>query len=243
MLTWKPEPPVATVLVVDDIQGNRAILCRRLARIGYNCVEASSGEAALDHLATSLPDIILLDYMMPEMSGIDLLRVLKSDERTATIPVIMVTARAEGQATAEALAAGADDYVTKPIDFTNLEARIRNVLKRAQQSTEFRKINQTLDNRIVMRVLQLAEMQEELQSERSRCSRLEEEITANCKGQTLCDGVCRDTTLRLLGRIDQLVGEMDAQSGISPAMHSTLLAEARGNIASIRSNLLSLRGG
>ncbi len=226
------------VLVVDDVAGNRAILNRRLTRQGYRCSEAESGMAALDFLRDQLPDIILLDYMMPEMSGIDLLEILKADERTQAIPVIMVTARAEGASVDAALRAGAEDYVTKPIDFVALDARIRSALDRAHKSSEIRAINQALDNRVIMRVLQLAQMQEELQNERLLCSRLQHQVEAQANPLPPCDRQCRDGTLAILARIDELLGEMVALSSIHRALPQQLLQETSCQIDTIRQNLL-----
>lgn len=232
-------PHSVHVLVVDDVAGNRAILNRRLSRQGYRCSEAESGMAALDFLREQLPDIILLDYMMPEMSGIDLLEILKADERTQPVPVIMVTARAEGASVDAALRSGAEDYVTKPIDFVALDARIHTVLDRAHVSSEIRAINQALDNRVIMRVLQLAQMQEELQSERLLCSRLQHQVEAQANPLPPCDRECRDGTLAILARIDELLGEMVAMSSIHHAMPGQLLHETSCQIDTIRQNLLT----
>lgn len=233
----KAVEPAPKVLVVDDVPGNRAILCRRLSRIGYECIEADSGEAALHILGRMIPDIVLLDYMMPEMSGIDLLRAIKMDDRTRAVPVIMVTARTEGEAIAEALDAGAEDYVTKPINFTGLEARMKNVLQRKYASSDLRKINQALDGRIVQRSLELAEAREELLSERTRCSFLESEINAHGDASWWCNRNCREGNLRILERMEQILEAMAEHLEEGRPVNGAMLSEARAGLAVVRHNM------
>ncbi len=154
-----------TVLVVDDMEANRALLARRLERSDYSVVSVDSGQAALDVVAKDQPDIILLDYMMPQMSGIEVLHTLRSDPATRDIPVIMVTARVESSATIEALSAGADDYVTKPIDFEVLKARIETHLSKRSSTSGLRIANAALDERVTRRSLAIADLEEELKKE------------------------------------------------------------------------------
>ncbi|MFO0575556.1 MAG: response regulator [Polyangia bacterium] len=125
------EPPIK-VLVVDDNPDNRAVLVRRLQRRGYLTAQAQSGKEALRLLASEPADVVLLDVMMPEMDGIEVLRRIRSDPRTAQLPVIIATAKNESTDMVSALEQGADDYVVKPIDFEVLQARLRAVLRRRQ---------------------------------------------------------------------------------------------------------------
>lgn len=173
----KPDQTARTVLVVDDMAANRSVLCRQLEMHKYAVISVESGEAALELLSRSRPDIILLDYMMPKMNGIEVLRELRGNPNTADIPVIMVTARAEGEATAEALNAGADDYVTKPIDFVVLRARIESHLAKRGNTSELRKCNAVLDERMTMRSLVLADMETELREEIDRRKELEARLS------------------------------------------------------------------
>ncbi|MCX7284884.1 MAG: response regulator [Novosphingobium sp.] len=143
--------PVRRILVVDDMEANRAVLCRRLERFGYAVESVDSGAAALASIAQALPDMVLLDYMMPQMNGIEMLQILRRDLRTRDLPVIMVTARAESGATIEALGAGADDYVTKPIDFDVLRARIATHMDKRSSAEDLRRANAALDERVVLR--------------------------------------------------------------------------------------------
>ncbi|NRD89345.1 hypothetical protein C8024_07640 [Sphingopyxis sp. BSNA05] len=124
------EPAVVKILVVDDVEANRALLCRRLGKAGFVAAAVDSGMAALQSIEESLPDIVLLDYMMPTMNGVEVLKQLRDRDATKSLPVIMVTARTEGEAVVEALSAGADDYVTKPIDFEVLCARMESQLSK-----------------------------------------------------------------------------------------------------------------
>ena len=122
----------ALVLVVDDTPSNLLVVGEAL-KDGYRVATAQSGEAALEWLARGeRPDLILLDIMMPGLSGYDVLRRLRQDGATQDIPVIFLTADTSQAAEAEGLALGADDYVTKPVVFALLQARVRTVVQREQ---------------------------------------------------------------------------------------------------------------
>lgn len=162
------------ILVVDDVEGNRAVVCRRLEQHGYEIHQADSGEAALQFIREHSTDLVLLDYMMPNMNGIDVLHVLRRDWNMDTLPVIMLTARAEASAQVEALEAGADDYVTKPIDFEILQARITSLLNRLKASKKIRQADSASDEREAIRVLTIDNLQNELEREISRRQRAEE---------------------------------------------------------------------
>lgn len=165
-----------TVLVVDDMAANRSVLCRQLELNNYHAISVDSGEAALNLLTRTRPDIVLLDYMMPNMNGIEVLRHLRANPAMADLPVIMVTARAENEATIEALEAGADDYVTKPIDFAVLRARIDTQLQKQGHASALRMSNAALDEKVTMRSLILADLHGELQAEIALRERLEQEL-------------------------------------------------------------------
>ncbi|HSF13259.1 MAG TPA: response regulator [Erythrobacter sp.] len=171
-----PEYPDVTVLVVDDMAANRSVLCRQLELNNYGVISVDSGEAALELLTRTRPDIVLLDYMMPNMNGIEVLRRLRADPATVDLPVIMVTARAENQATIEALEAGADDYVTKPIDFAVLRARIESHLQKQGNASALRMSNAALDEKVTMRSLILADLNGELEAEIALRKQLEQEL-------------------------------------------------------------------
>ena len=156
---------ISDILVVDDMEANQAVIRRRLEPYGYRirCVE--SGAAALKAIAERLPDIVLLDYMMPHMNGIEVLRILRQDQTTRELPVIMVTARAESEATIEALEAGADDYVTKPIDFQVLQARIATHVSKRSNAHNLMRTNAALDERVVRRSMEIADLEDELKQQ------------------------------------------------------------------------------
>jgi diguanylate cyclase (GGDEF)-like protein len=115
----------ATLLLVDDDAMNRDALARRLSRSGYKVLTADSGSAALRMIREDRIDAVLLDVMMPGMSGLETLRQLRQIRSVSDLPVIMVTAKDESDDVVEALDLGANDYVTKPIDFAVALARIR----------------------------------------------------------------------------------------------------------------------
>ncbi len=120
-----------TILIVEDEAPIREMLAFALERAGFRWLEAEDARAAQIAVADQQPDLILLDWMLPDLSGIDLARRLKKDEHSADIPIIMLTARGEEEDKVRGLEAGADDYVTKPFSPRELVARIRAVLRRA----------------------------------------------------------------------------------------------------------------
>ncbi len=119
----------ATLLLVDDEMMNRDALGRRLERAGYRVLLAESGASALDALATTPDvDLVLLDVMMPNMSGLEVLERIRASRSLAELPVIMVTAKDASGDVVQALELGANDYITKPVDFAVAQARIRTQL-------------------------------------------------------------------------------------------------------------------
>jgi CheY-like chemotaxis protein len=119
----------ATILVVDDLPANRDLMSRRLERSGFRVLAASSGPEALDALRRFPVDLVLLDIMMPGMTGLDVLRTVRMTRSAAVLPVVMVTAKTDSEDVVEALALGANDYVTKPVDYPVALARIRAHLR------------------------------------------------------------------------------------------------------------------
>ncbi|HMX15643.1 MAG TPA: phosphate regulon transcriptional regulator PhoB [Rhodocyclaceae bacterium] len=127
----------ANILVVEDEPAIQALIVANLQRAGHAVLRAPDAETALRLVNEALPDLILLDWMLPGMSGIDLARRLRSGDRTREVPIIMLTARSEEQDKVRGLETGADDYVTKPFSPRELQARINAVLRRrAPQMTE-----------------------------------------------------------------------------------------------------------
>ncbi len=118
-----------TVLVVDDHQNNRDLIGRRLERAGYRVLLAENGPEALDAVENETVDLIVLDVMMPGLSGIDVLQILRKQHSAAELPVIMATAKDQSEDKVEALSHGANDYVTKPLDFPEVLARVQAQLR------------------------------------------------------------------------------------------------------------------
>ena len=127
----------ANILLVEDEPGIQELLKLNLGQAGHQVTAASDAEDALQYLKSALPDVILLDWMLPGMSGIDLCKRLRADNRYQPVPIIMLTARGEEQDRVAGLDTGADDYITKPFSPRELVSRIRAVLRRrAPQMTE-----------------------------------------------------------------------------------------------------------
>ena len=121
------KPPL--ILIADDNEANREILARRLEAHGYQLVMAADGEEALRATREQLPDLILLDIMMPKIDGLEVCRRLKADKNLPFIPIILVTARADTKDIVAGLDTGADEYLTKPVDQAALVARVRSILR------------------------------------------------------------------------------------------------------------------
>lgn len=127
----------ANVLIVEDESPILELLALNISQAGYNPLRAISAEHAEKLINEALPDIILLDWMLPGMSGIDFAKKLRSNALTKTIPIIMLTARSEELDKVRGLEVGADDYITKPFSPRELNARIKAVLRRkAPELTE-----------------------------------------------------------------------------------------------------------
>lgn len=127
----------ANILLVEDEPGIQELLKLNLGQAGHQVTAADDAEGALQYLKTTMPDVILLDWMLPGMSGIDLCRRLRADKRYQPVPIIMLTARGEERDRVAGLDTGADDYITKPFSPRELVSRIRAVLRRrAPQMTE-----------------------------------------------------------------------------------------------------------
>ncbi|WP_149203040.1 response regulator [Actinotalea subterranea] len=122
----------AKVLVVDDEPGIRRVLTGYLEAAGFEVTEASTGEEAVSLVRRALPDVVLLDVMLPDVDGIEVLRRLRTFSQ---VYVLLVTARAEETDTLVGLAVGADDYVTKPFSPREVVARVRAVLRRGRASS------------------------------------------------------------------------------------------------------------
>ncbi|HXQ30481.1 MAG TPA: phosphate regulon transcriptional regulator PhoB [Steroidobacteraceae bacterium] len=119
------------ILVVEDERPIREMVAFGLRRAGFEVVEAEDTREARARMADRRPDLVLIDWMLPDMSGLELTRAIKKDKETREVPIILLTARAEEQDKVNGLEGGADDYVTKPFSPRELLARINAVLRRS----------------------------------------------------------------------------------------------------------------
>lgn len=122
------------ILIVEDDLAIRDMLCFSLRHAGFDCEPAVDGEQGLDWLAKNKPDIILLDWMLPGIDGIEFIRRLRSNEFIADIPVIMLTAKGGSDDMVKGLGVGADDYINKPFSPPELVARIKALLRRTRSA-------------------------------------------------------------------------------------------------------------
>jgi len=162
----------ARILVVDDVPDNVDILQMRLESQGYEVSTAGNGVDALAKTRELLPDLVLLDIMMPEMDGIETVKQLKSDASLPFIPVILVTAKADDKDVITGLESGGDDYLTKPVDHAALSARVRAMLRikalhdtvqtqarrLEEQAAELAAWNRTLEERVAAQVGEIERM-------------------------------------------------------------------------------------
>jgi adenylate cyclase len=154
------KPP--RILVVDDNEVNRDILVTRLEIHGYELLQAADGVEALAAAKEHLPDLILLDVMMPKMDGIEVTRRIKADTTMPFMPIILVTAKADSKDVVEGLEAGADEYLTKPVDQMSMVARVKSVLRIKElhdtvtaQATDLASWNKTLEQRVADQVTEI----------------------------------------------------------------------------------------
>ncbi|HYS18740.1 MAG TPA: response regulator [Candidatus Binatia bacterium] len=153
------------VLIADDNPANVRILRTRLAADGYDVVTATDGEEALAVARDSQPDLILLDIMMPKVDGIEVCRRLKKLQDPSFTPIILVTAMVDAKDVVAGLEAGADEYLTKPVDHAALSARVRSMLRIkalhdtvAGQAEEIARWNATLERRVAEQVTELEQV-------------------------------------------------------------------------------------
>ena len=117
------------ILVIDDLPENVYMLQDRLEHEGYEVLTAYDGKSGIEKAREELPDLILLDVMMPDINGFEVCKILVNDEHTSSIPIILVTAKTDAEDTKEGLDAGAFDYVKKPFNKIELLARVKSALK------------------------------------------------------------------------------------------------------------------
>ena len=203
------------VLVVDDVEANVKLLEAKLSSEYFDVLTASNGHAALQIVDTELPDVILLDVMMPRMDGFEVCRQLKTSRRTADIPVVMVTALSDVASRLRGLEAGADDFLTKPVNDIALFARVRSLVRLKRMMEELRVAETDGSARILIvddDDFAVARMSETLSP-----------IAAVCHASS-----CAEAWVRLAGDIDLVIASLSIQG--SDALR--FVSQCRANEAS-----------
>ena len=145
----------ARILVVDDTPLNVKLLADLLRVKGFAVTSAASGQEALDRIATERPDLVLLDVMMPEMSGYEVCSRIRANADTARLPVVMVTSLDAVTERVKGIEAGADDFLSKPVNQPELLARVRSLLRIKELDDELARLNRDLELRVTEQVSQL----------------------------------------------------------------------------------------
>jgi class 3 adenylate cyclase len=198
--------PTYLILVADDSEDYREIICWHLSKQGHELVTATTGDEALAKVAELRPDLVFLDVMMPGLSGIEVVRCIKADEELRYIPVILVTARSDIHSVTEALDAGGDDYLTKPIDAAALLARTRSALRQkelnhllqtqaadlAREAQNVADLNRSLEERVATQVRQIERMQ---RLRRFLPSQVADQIVSSADVDTLLQSHRREVTV------------------------------------------------
>jgi len=196
------------LLVVDDVADNRAILIRRLVRRGFDVVEAIGGQDALDKIGAEAFDLVLLDIMMPDINGNEVLRRIRERFSEIELPVIMVTAKGLSDDVVESINLGANDYVTKPVDFAVALARIQSNLQRKLMADRLNRDKQTAESQAAELKVVVLKNETQLLDESCRRQQSEEQ-------------------LRFLAFHDPLTGLLNRQ-GFNTALSEALEATKRG---------------
>ena len=157
-MTTMPPALEATVLVVDDEPLNRRLLVALLQAEGYRTLTATNGEAALASIAADPPDLILLDVMMPGMDGYEVASLVKADPATSNIPIIMVSALSQRDARVSGLQAGAEDFLSKPVDKGELWLRVRNLLRLKEMGDRLQDQSAALEQQVQDRTADLRQL-------------------------------------------------------------------------------------
>ncbi len=146
------KPSLGYVLIVDDEEQNRSLLHDPLEARGYEIAEAENGMIALEKIAARLPDVILLDVMMPQMDGFEVCRRLKTDSKTAHIPIIMVTALSERKEPMKGIAVRANDFMHKPVDIQDVTLRVGNAVYTKQLHDQL-EVEQEKSEQLLLNIL------------------------------------------------------------------------------------------
>lgn len=224
--TTNPADEPACVLIVDDERHNRELLEIMLKPEGFLLLTAASGEEALAMIARQPPDLILLDVMMPGMSGFDVAAKVKSDPATKNIPVIMLTALDDRNARMLGLNAGAEDFLTKPVDRPELSVRVRNLLRIKAYGDKLRDALDTLESvnaQLDRRTKEIASAQAIADGATARLARLQK-ITAALGNTTTQDEVAHSVLREAILALECNAGAVVVGKG--PGELLTLLHES-----------------
>jgi len=160
----QPMKNQARIMVVDDDERNLRLMDAMLIPQGYEVILAHDGEDALSKVKETPPDIILLDIMMPKMDGFEVARRLKARDETSIIPIVMVTALREVEDRVKALEAGADDFLSKPVDRVELRARVSSLVKVKAYNDHMRNYQKELEAEVARRTEQLRSAFEQIKT-------------------------------------------------------------------------------
>ena len=197
------------IVIVDDVEDNCIILSRNLTRAGFETQTMTDGVSAISMVSTSPPDLILLDWMMPKLSGLDVLHAVREHFDANSLPVIMCTARDEASSIGEAIEAGANDYIQKPINMPIVIARVSAQLERRAALQALAEANRDLEETLARRTRALMERSERASNPAEERTSALNEIqrlsawlrTENAGVDTRLRGICADsivTAARLL---------------------------------------------
>ena len=164
------------ILVVDDVADNRDILTRRLTRRGFDVIEADGGLKALEVLGAEAVDLVLLDIMMPDLDGTEVVRKLRETRSASELPIIMVSAKSQSEDVAQSLELGANDYVTKPVDFTVALARIKTQIERKRRADEEAREREGVERRA-------STLERDVEAGRETLRRAEERLGSEAEGR------------------------------------------------------------
>ena len=170
MSSTPPAEESVTLLLVDDNEANREMLSRRLTRRGFNVAVAAGGHEALERIGRERYDLILLDLLMPDMGGMEVLKTIRETHSSAELPVIITSAKEEASDVIAGFEAGANDYLTKPFDFAIVKARVRAQIKLKRAVERIRRLERDVAER--NRALEAANQR--MQSDLSAAARIQQ---------------------------------------------------------------------
>jgi adenylate cyclase len=213
------------ILIVDDNETNRDILVTRLGAHGYDLKQAADGEEAIAATKEHQPDLILLDIMMPKLDGIEACKRLKGDQTLPFIPIILCTAKADTKDVVTGLEAGADEYLTKPIDQVALVARVKAALRLKQLHDQVTEMNRSLEQRVAE---QLGEIERMSGLKRFLAPQIAE-LVLTSGGEKLLDSHRKDVTIVFC----DLRGFTSFAETAEPEEVMTVLREYHGSLAGL----------